>query len=81
MSYCVALVITLILVLGLPACSSTPPVIERCIVGDAGLVCVDMRKPEKEQSYDRTFKNAVNMICTNPDDFGVWLEWIQRNTK
>ncbi len=59
---------------------NTFPVIEVCILGDAGLICDDERIP-KEKTYVKRFEDSKNYICTNPQDYSSALEWVRRHDK
>jgi len=50
----------------LVACDE-PPEIERCVIGNAGLICVDTRV--SEEPYIISFDESINYIATNPEDY------------
>lgn len=76
-SYPVTTAISLALAAG---CQGIPK-IERCLVGDAGLVCHDERKPKAQQDYIRSFPESLNYIATNPDDYFTLEEYCKRKKK
>jgi hypothetical protein len=45
-----------------------PPRSEICTFNDNNLICNDLRKPKKEQTYERPYQRGD--ICTNADDYG-----------
>lgn len=61
----------------LVACNEkyAPPLIERCATGLDSWQCHDIRKPKKEQSYDKTPQE--NFICTNPDDYDRLYDYVK----
>lgn len=63
----------------LSSCKSAP-LIEWCIVGDAGLICIDPRLDEGKREYERTFKEAVNYIATNPNDLKTLMEYCDKRS-
>lgn len=51
-----------------------PKKVETCIHNeDNSAECNDMRKPESEQSYERT--NLTNYICTNTVDYNYLYDY------
>lgn len=52
-----------------------PPKSEMCIIGDAGGVCYDVRKPEGSREYILPIEEMVNYIATNPDDWQTQNVW------
>jgi hypothetical protein len=57
------------------------PEAEICVLGDAGCICHDPRLPKEQQDYTRTFKECINYIATNPDDYQAGEEWVLRHCK
>jgi hypothetical protein len=79
-SWIVILGLLLTLSLVATGCRSIPKV-ERCLIGDAGCVCIDSRKPEGQREYILPFSECRNYIATNPDDYFTLEEWMQRRCR
>jgi hypothetical protein len=75
-----ACLLSLAVCLSLTGCK-TAPKIEVCIIGDAGLLCFDPRKPDGEREYTRTYLQSYNYIATNPHDFQTLIEYCERRGK
>jgi hypothetical protein len=56
----------------------TQPVRESCMVGEAGCVCFDPRRPEGEQHYTLSFEACRNYIAYHPSEYDTLQEWISR---
>lgn len=81
-SLSVSLLVTLaILLSGASKCSTKPPQIERCLIGDSGCICFDPRLPSGQREYTLSFKECLNYIATNPDDYMTAQEWCANNKK
>jgi len=48
-----------------------PPKTELCVSGSTSYQCNDLRRSKAKQDYDRSRKQILNYICTNPRDFGI----------
>lgn len=63
-----------------PACR-TPPLTEVCIVGDAGCVCSDPRRPDGEQDYVLTFEECRNFVARSPESEQILRRWALENCR
>jgi len=62
------------LLLGAASCDQhKPPVVERCILGDEGCVCIDRRIDD--EPYIIPYEECKNYIATNPSDYGALKKW------
>ena len=58
-----------------------PPLIEECILGDAGCLCYDPRLPKEEQEYTLVYEDCKNYIATNPSDYDEMSQYVDNLSK
>ncbi len=64
----------------LSGCRSVP-ITEVCLVGDAGCVCSDPRRPEGEQEYILSFEECRNFVARSPESEKLLRRWALENCR
>lgn len=59
----------------------TLPVTETCLIGDAGCLCVDPRRPDGEQEYTLTFEECKNYVARSIESEIQIAEWMEAHCK
>ena len=59
----------------------TMPVTETCLIGDAGCLCIDPRRPDGEQEYTLTFDECRNYVARSAESEIKIIEWLEAHCK
>ncbi len=73
----VVLFATILPCLALSSCRtvSSFPKVERCLIGDEGLLCYD---PKEDENYVLSFEESKNYVAISPESYEILKEWIER---
>lgn len=66
--------------LGISKCKDEEaPILANCIhLPSGGMGCKDERREEDDQVYRLTIEESMGYRCTNPDDFGLGMSYIEK---
>ena len=59
----------------------TAPIVEVCLLGEAGCVCSDPRLPAGAQDYVLTFEECRNYIARSPESEEILRRWALENCR